>query len=93
VPSRAVRGVGKHGSCLRSSEDGGTATKIFFISVNLSLCGIHFFQTSRDKHKNDGQILSLDSRSSNSEDDIAKTINFNHIIDEFVSVKARKITL
>jgi hypothetical protein len=44
------------------------------------------------KHKTDGQILSLDSCPSSSEYYIATTINFNDVIDEFTSVKARKIT-
>jgi hypothetical protein len=65
---------------------------IFLISVNSSLCGIHFYDTSRNRHKTDGQILSLGNCPS-SEYDIAKTINFNHVIDEFASVKARKVTL
>jgi hypothetical protein len=63
---------------------------IFFISVNSSLCGIHFCDTSRYKHKTDGQILSLDSCPSSSEYDIAKTIDFNDVINEFASVKAKK---
>jgi hypothetical protein len=62
---------------------------IFLISVNSSLCGIHFCDTSRNRHKTDGQILSLDS----SEYDIAKNINLNDVIDVFASVKARKVTL
>jgi hypothetical protein len=66
---------------------------IFFISVNSSLCGLHFCDTTRNRHKTDGQILSLDSCPSSSEYDIAKTINFNYVIGEFASVKARKITL
>jgi hypothetical protein len=53
---------------------------------------MHFCDTSRNRHKTDGQILSLDSCPS-SEYDIAKTINFNDVVDEFASVKARKITL
>jgi hypothetical protein len=65
---------------------------IFLISVHSSLCGIHFCDTSRNRHKTDGQILSLDSCPS-SEYDVAKTINFHDVIDEFASVKARKITL
>jgi hypothetical protein len=39
------------------------------------------------------QILSLDSCPSSSEYDIAKSINFNDVTDEFASVKARKVTL
>jgi hypothetical protein len=66
---------------------------IFFISVNSSLCGIHFCDTSRNKHKTEGQILSLDNCPSSSEYDIAKTIDFKDVIDEFASDKTRKITL
>jgi hypothetical protein len=42
--------------------------------------------------KTNGQILSLDSCPI-SEYDIAKTINFNHVIDEFAFVKAREVTV
>jgi hypothetical protein len=63
------------------------------ISVNSSLCGIYFCDTSSHRRKTDGQIISLASRSSSSEYDIAKTINFNDVIDEFASVEARKVTL
>jgi hypothetical protein len=66
---------------------------IFLISVNSSLCGIYSCDTSRHRHKTDGQILSLDSCPSSSEYDIAKTINFNDLIDAFASVKKRKVTL
>jgi hypothetical protein len=52
-----------------------------------------FYDTSSNRHKTDGQILSLDRCPSSSEYDIAKTINFNYIIDEFASVKGRKIAL
>jgi hypothetical protein len=40
--------------------------------------------------KTEGQILSLDNCPSSSEYDIAKTINFNDVIDEFASVKSKK---
>jgi hypothetical protein len=66
---------------------------IFLISVNFSLCGIYFCDPSSRRRKTDGQILSLDSCPSNSEYDIAKTINLNYVIDEFASIKARKVTL
>jgi hypothetical protein len=69
---------------------------IFLISVNSSLCGIQFFcdkHTSRNRHKTNGQILCLDNCPSSSEYNIAKTINFNDVIDEFASVKVRKVTL
>jgi hypothetical protein len=66
---------------------------IFLISVNSSLCGIHFCDTSRNRHKTDGQILSLYNCPSSSENDVAKNINFNDVIDEFASVKARKVAL
>jgi hypothetical protein len=72
---------------------GGAATNNILISVNSSLCGIHFCDTSRNRNKTDSQILSLDSCPSSSEYDITKTINFNYVIDEFASVKAREITL
>jgi hypothetical protein len=52
----------------------------------------YIFVIHQHRHKTDGQILSLDSCPS-SEYDIAKTINFSDVIDEFASVKARKITL
>jgi hypothetical protein len=67
--------------------------KIFLISVNSSFCGIYSCDTSRHRRKTDGQILFLDSCPSSSEYDIAKNINFNDVIDEFSSVKARKVTL
>jgi hypothetical protein len=70
----------------------GAQRLIFLISVNSSRFGIHFCDTSRNKHKIEGQNLSLDSSPSSSEYDIAKTINFNYKIDELTSVKARKIT-
>jgi hypothetical protein len=60
---------------------------LFLILVNSSLCGIHFYHTSSHRHKINGQILS------SSEYDIAKTIKFNDAVDEFSSVKARKVTL
>jgi hypothetical protein len=65
---------------------------IFVLSVNSSLCGIYFCDTSWKSCKNDGQILSLDSCPS-SEYEMAKTINFNYVADEFASVKARTVTL
>jgi hypothetical protein len=46
---------------------------------------------SSHRHKTDGQILS--QILSSSEYDIAKTKKFNDAIDEFASVKARKVTL
>jgi hypothetical protein len=66
---------------------------IFLISVNSSLRGIYFYDTSSHRGNTEGQIISLDSCPSSSEYDIAKTINFNNIIDEFASVKAIKVTL
>jgi hypothetical protein len=54
---------------------------------------MYFCDTSRNRHKTDGQILSLDNCPSSSEYDIAKTINFNDAIDECATVKAREITL
>jgi hypothetical protein len=63
---------------------------IFLISVNSLLCGIHFCDTSRNRHKTDGQIISL-GRCPSSEYDIAKTITFNDVINEFASVKAKKL--
>jgi hypothetical protein len=66
---------------------------IFLISVNSLLCGIYFCDTSRNRHKTDGQILSQDNCPSSNEYDIAKTINLNDVIDEFASVKARKVTM
>jgi hypothetical protein len=66
---------------------------IFLISVNSLLCGIYFCDTSRNRHKTDGQILSLDNCPSSSKYDIAKTINFNYVIDEFAYVKAIKVAL
>jgi hypothetical protein len=66
---------------------------IFLVSINSLLCGIYFCDTSRNRHKTDGQILSLGICPSSSEYDIAKNINFNDVIDEFASVKARKVTL
>jgi hypothetical protein len=66
---------------------------IFLISVNSSLCGTYFCDTSTLWRKTDGQILSLDIYPSSSEYDIAKTIHFNDVIDKFASVKARKVTL
>jgi hypothetical protein len=66
---------------------------IFLISGNSLHCGIYFCDTSRNRHETDGQILFLDSCPSSSECDIANTIHFNDVIDEFTSVKARKVTL
>jgi hypothetical protein len=66
---------------------------IFLISVNSSVCGIYFCDTSSHRRKTDSQILSLDNCPSSSEYDIAKSINFNEVIDELSSVKARKFTL
>jgi hypothetical protein len=66
---------------------------IFLTSVNFLLCGIYFCDTSRNRHKTDSQILSLGNYPSSSEYDIAKNINFNYVIDEFASVKARKVSL
>jgi hypothetical protein len=63
---------------------------VFLVSVIFSLCGTYFCDTWRHRGKTDGQILSLDSCPSSSEYDIAKTIDFNDVIDEFESVKARK---
>jgi hypothetical protein len=63
------------------------------MSVNSSLCGIYFCDTSSHRHKTDGQILSLDSFPSSSEYNIARNINFNDVIDKFASVEARKVTL
>jgi hypothetical protein len=63
---------------------------IFLISVNSLLCGIYFCDTSRHRRKTGGQILSLDNFPSSSEYDIAKPINFNEVIEEFSSVKAKK---
>jgi hypothetical protein len=65
---------------------------IFLISANSSLCGIvlYFCDTSSHRRKTDGQIISLICLFS-SEYDIAKTINFNYVIDKFASVKARKL--
>jgi hypothetical protein len=54
---------------------------------------VQFCDTSSHRHKTDGQILSPDSCPSSSEYDIAKTINFNYVINEFASVEARKVTL
>jgi hypothetical protein len=62
---------------------------IFLIPVNSSLCVIHFCHTSH-RHKTNGQILS--KILSSSECDTAKTIKFSNGIDEFTSVKARKIS-
>jgi hypothetical protein len=64
---------------------------MFLILVNSSLCGIHFCHTSSHRHKTDDQILS--QILSSSEDDIAKTTKFSHVIDKFAFVKARKVTL
>jgi hypothetical protein len=64
---------------------------IFLRSVNSALCGIYFYDASSHRRKTDGQILSLDSCSSSSEYDIAKTINFNDVTDEFASVKATRL--
>jgi hypothetical protein len=64
---------------------------IFLISVNSSLCGTYFCDTSSYRRKTGGQILSLDNFPSNSEYDITKPINFNEVIHEFLSVKAKKI--
>jgi hypothetical protein len=62
---------------------------VFLISVNSSLCGIYFCDTSSHRRKTDGQFL--DSCPSGSEYDIAKTINFNYVTDEFASVKAMNL--
>jgi hypothetical protein len=66
---------------------------LFLISVNSLLFGIYFCDTSRNRHKTDGQILSLGNCPSSSEYDIARNVNFNYVIDEFASVKARKVKL
>jgi hypothetical protein len=66
---------------------------IFLISVNSSVCGIYSCATLSHRRKTDGQILFLDSCPSSSEYDIATTINFSDVIDEFASVKVRKVTL
>jgi hypothetical protein len=87
------RGAGKHGGCLGCSEDGGAATNrnIFNIGKFLTLWNI-FCDTSSHRRKTDGQILSLNSCSSRSEYDIAKTIALNDVI-KFASVKVRNVTL
>jgi hypothetical protein len=66
---------------------------IFLISVNSSLCVIYFCDTSSHRRTNDGQILSMDICPSSSEYDIAKTINFNDVIEEFAYFKTREVTL
>jgi hypothetical protein len=72
---------------------GGAATNNnIFISINSSFCGIYVCDTSSHRRKTNGHVLSLGSCPSN-EYDIAKPINLNVVIDEFASVKARKITL
>jgi hypothetical protein len=54
---------------------------------------MYFCDISSHRRKTDGQILSIDNCPSSSDYDIAKTIHFNDVIDEFASVKARKVTL
>jgi hypothetical protein len=66
-------------------------TTIFVLSINSSLCGIYFRDTSWQRCKTDYQILSLDSCPS-SEYEMANTINFSYVADEFASVKARTVT-
>jgi hypothetical protein len=65
---------------------------IFLISLNSSICGIYFCDTSSHRRKTDDQTLSLDSCPS-SDSDIAKIISFNDVTDEFTSFKAIEVTL
>jgi hypothetical protein len=53
----------------------------------------HFSDTSRHGSEADDQVISLEICPSSSDYDITRTINFNYVIDEFASIKARKVTL
>jgi hypothetical protein len=66
---------------------------IILLSVSSSVYEIYSCATSSHRRKTDGQILFLDSCPSSSEYDIATIINFSDVIDEFASVKARKVIL
>jgi hypothetical protein len=92
MPEPGLR-VGKHCSCLGRNGDGGAATNNNIFNISKSLTLWNFCDRLSHRRKTDGQILPLDSCPSSGEYAIAKTINFNDLIDEFASVKAIKVTL
>lgn len=78
----------------REQRDGAyRLVTISLISDNSSLCEIHLCDTPRHGLVTDGHILSLGSCPSSNECCIAKTINFNDVIDEFASAKGKEVTL